>query len=189
MIAVEPALTVPIALDSTPPPGGSDVLVRVIYFRITAEDPNTPMWFESGSAAFPFILLGLEGIVLGPATNQPLFQSPQDITQLIDLIEGRITGQFDELAFETSSIWLPFQALAHSKRISARSERGDTAVERGDVFRVPLRRFAKLGGLQMVASKNRLCAISLCVPVRRGNRKRKQFTFHRLRPKHFVPGR
>ena len=139
------ASTVPVALDSTPPADGADSLVRLIYFRVTAEDPNTPMFFQSGSMAFPFILLGLEGIVLGPATDEELFQSPQDIDELIDLIEATRPNQPDEsLNFETSSIWLQYLILEESKsRHLSRSEQSDVAVERGDVFRLSPDAFRK----------------------------------------------
>jgi hypothetical protein len=144
-MTVAKASTVPVALDSTAPTDGVDELVRIIYFRITAEDPNTPMFFQSGTAAFPFILLGLEGIVLGPATNEDLFQSPQDIDELIDLIEATQPARSHEpLAFETSSLWLPFGALQRSKsQYLSRAEQQDVGAERGDVFRLSPDAFRK----------------------------------------------
>jgi hypothetical protein len=135
---VPPAFTVPVAVDSTPPAAQSDSLVRMIYFRITAEDPNTPMLFASGSIAFPFILLGLEGIVLGPATGEVMFQSSEDIDGLVNLIEASRSDEPDSPhAFGTSSIWLPFTAIEQSKATyNSRSEESNARVERGDIFRL-----------------------------------------------------
>lgn len=139
------ASTVPVALDSTAPASGVDALVRMIYFRITAENPQTRMFFQRGPTAFPFILLGLEGIVLGPAADEELFLSPQRIDELIALIETIPPDQPDEpLAFETSSIWLPFSALELcKKRLSSRLEKRGDVVERGDVFRLSPKAFRK----------------------------------------------
>lgn len=130
--------TVPVALDSSAP-ADPTVLVRVIYFSITAEHPDLPMELTVSGVSFDFILLGLEGIILTPVAPETEFVSADEIDRLIDAIESPTSSQPHLFAFGTSSLWVPYEALLRSKK-NAQSR--DMA-ERGDVFRLSVEAFRK----------------------------------------------
>ncbi len=125
--------TIPVALDSTPLGSDPEGLVRMVYFRFEADDPSTTLFLQTGGLSFPFILLGLEGIVLSPNANQEQFSSLSDLKGLIEAVEALGSSSEDaSLMFGTGSIWVPLSSLVTGKRM-VESER---QVERGDIFRL-----------------------------------------------------
>jgi len=134
----DPGLTVPVILDGLVREGPIG-LARCTYFSIAAEEP-LPGWglrFADGGV-IPFLLLGLQGILIQPANGEPEFTSPYLLDELIRLIE-----RHQGLSVELEYLWLPDVLV---ERAWAASPAGrDPSVRRpprGGVFRVGSTLFA-----------------------------------------------
>jgi len=130
--------TIPVALDSTPQGNATDALARMVYFRFEADDPSTTLFLQTQAFSFPFILLGLEGIVLSPNAKREQFLTLDDLRELIDTIE-QLSSNIDDssMMFGTGSIWVPFSCLVDCKEALVAEQQ----VERGDVFRLSIDAF------------------------------------------------
>jgi hypothetical protein len=91
-------------------------MVRCLYLAVEFEIPDNGWFLQIGSQLFPFLMLGLTGVVQASIDAEP-FHGPQSIDSLIDLVEAS-NGL---VSFE--DIWLP-QELFSSK------------LALGDVYRV-----------------------------------------------------
>ena len=116
--------TIPISVDSV-----KDIetyrMTRCTYFSIESSE-SAPGWTLSlGNIGIDFFLLGLSGIIMAPPADAPLFDTPDKIDALFEIIEAN-----DTLYVDVNEIWLP-NALFNMKG----------GPRRGDVFRIGYRLF------------------------------------------------
>ncbi len=132
------SLTVPVILDGVVREGPIG-LARCTYFSTAAEEP-LPGWelrFPEGSV-IPFLMLGLQGIIIQPANREPEFTSPYLLDELIRLIE-----QHEGLSVELEYLRLPDVLV--ERAWAASTDGRETRVRRpppGGLFRVGSTLFA-----------------------------------------------
>lgn len=95
-------------------------MARCSYFCIQSETES----FMTGtlnlsSARVPVLMMGVTAIIVAPSAESDLFITPQDYSDLFDLIE-----KDEELYVDTNDIWLPNVLF------------GDQPQKRGGVYRV-----------------------------------------------------
>ena len=96
----KPIESVPVFLDAVAAQS-ADPIVRCNYLVIESDDPQLG-WSITGSSGvpLPFLLLGLEGIVVG-GLGGGAFVSPLDVEELFLSVEA------DGFTLEASDLWLP----------------------------------------------------------------------------------
>jgi hypothetical protein len=62
-------------------------MTRFGYFTVECDVPGGVWTLGVGGSEIPFLMLGLEGIVLSPSRDEGLFDSPQTIRDALDRIE------------------------------------------------------------------------------------------------------
>ena len=139
MTAAQPEI--PIVADSLPRAAPDD-LARCVFLSITADDPSPGWVLTLAGQSFPFLLLGLQGILYQPDGNQADFRSPDEIDRLVDTIEAPTTP--GPLTVETGVIWVPTRWLDVAFLRSPRGQSSAKQPERGDLFRVRLSLFQDL---------------------------------------------
>lgn len=143
-------IQVPVFLDSAQ---ASEGLSRCFYFHIEVDETLDVWGLRLGGTSFPFLMIGLTGILYQPADGGDEFTSPDQIASLIALVE-EIEGRFVEISY----LWLPSKLL------------GVAEAHRNEAFRVGIPLFTlgvryRNGGIESPAFIDR--ALSLRQEVRR----------------------
>jgi hypothetical protein len=124
----DPKVTVPLIVDDVK----TEIvfpMTRMIYFYIDGEESLTPWNLGLGSITVPFRMLGLTGIILGPANGQSAFSGWRQVSDLFGAVEAAADRN---LSVDTADVFLPNWLF---KKAGLRPNRND-------VFRAVLSIFA-----------------------------------------------
>jgi hypothetical protein len=119
--------TIPVAVDAV-----KDVesfrMTRCTYFTVESSAPSPGWELHNADIDVSFFMLGLSGIITSPATDNPLFDTPEEIDYLFDAIERN-----DELYVEINDVWIPNELF---KNIYPKPQRGHVFRIGSDLFRL-----------------------------------------------------
>lgn len=103
-------------------------MTRCTYFTVDSSEPSPGWELHNADIDVSFFMLGMSGIITSPATNNPLFDTPDEIDYLFDAIERN-----DELYVEVNDIWLPNELF---KKMYPKPQRGHVFRIGSDLFRL-----------------------------------------------------
>lgn len=131
-------ITIPVVTDGVPRSGHAPLLARCVYFSITADEPNLPCLLDIQGYHIPFLLLGMEGIIVRPLLPGPeLFVSPDDWDKIVNAIE-----QQHGFSVDVEYFWVPVALLDRAReRFPAGDDSPNRLAVRGEVFRLSRKLF------------------------------------------------
>jgi hypothetical protein len=132
-----PSADVPIIVDGLTRTGDggttlSHDLARCLYLSIQADDPSPGWHITLAGRPFPFLMVGLEGILYAPSATDTEFVDANQIDDLIATIEQAAGGV---LRVDLQSLFIPTIWLDSACRFSEQPN----PLERGSVFRVDVK--------------------------------------------------
>jgi hypothetical protein len=112
MKKARPASLIPVMVDSIKKVEDFD-MSRCTYFTIETDGPSPDWHLGTEGIDIPSYLLGISGIIYKPLGDKDVFETPQSVDELFDLIESH-----PELYVDTNDIWLPndlFEGQPHER--------------------------------------------------------------------------
>lgn len=118
-------ITIPVVIDDVKSIDNFQ-MSRCIYFSIQCDNPSIGWELGLGKSTFPFIMLGLSGIIYKPIGNSKIFNKASHFKKLFEEVEAN-----DDVYIDMNDIWLPNHILTGDYR------------KRGYVFRIDSELFLK----------------------------------------------